>query len=220
MSLRVYILEDEIITQEVLKETLEILGCFVCGMETHAEKALEEIQQLDLDLVILDINVDGDKTGIWLGNQLEIPIIYLTAFSDLENIRNAVKTNPISYLQKPFKESDLLVAVELVKNKLKAKKQLTIKENNLTININIDDILFAKKEDHYIIIHLQDAKKVIRSTISEFLEKVTDDFVQVHRSYVINKNHVTAHSKKMIKINDVEIPISNSFSKAVQEVLG
>lgn len=220
MSLRVYILEDEIITQEVLKETLEILGCFVCGMETHAEKALQEIQQLDLDLVMLDINVDGDKTGIWLGNQLDIPIIYLTAFSDLENIRNAVKTDPISYLQKPFKESDLLVAVELVKNKLKAKKQLTIKENNLTVSINIDDILFAKKEDHYIIIHLQDSKKIIRATINEFLEKVTDNFIQVHRSYVINKNYVTAHSKKMVKINNIEIPVSNSFSKAIQEVLG
>jgi len=66
--LRVYVLEDEIITQEVLKQSLESLNCIVVGMQANAEKALKEIHKLSPDLAILDIRVEGDKTGIWLGN--------------------------------------------------------------------------------------------------------------------------------------------------------
>ena len=101
---RIYILEDEMITQEVIKQTLESMNCIVCGMQSNPEKALDEIQSLKPDIVFLDIRVDGDKTGIWLGNQLKMPIVYLTAFSDQKNIRDAVQTNPVSYVQKPFKE--------------------------------------------------------------------------------------------------------------------
>lgn len=217
--LRVYILEDEIITQEVLKQTLESLGCNVCGMQSNAELALEEINELTPDLVFLDIRVDGDKTGIWLGNQLDIPIIYLTAFSDQKNIKNAVKTQPVSYLQKPFNEKDLMIALELAKSKLEGTKEILIKDKNLMVKVKVNNILYAKKEDHYIILHLRDDKKMIRATVQEFLEMMTEDFIQVHRSYVINKNFVSGFSNKIIKIQENEIPISNSYLSKVKSEL-
>ncbi|MFD2566725.1 LytR/AlgR family response regulator transcription factor [Pseudotenacibaculum haliotis] len=218
-SLRVYILEDEIITQEVLKQTLESLNCNVCGMQANAEKALEEINLLAPDLVFLDIRVDGDKTGIWLGNQLDIPIIYLTAFSDQKNIKEAVQTDPISYLQKPFQEKDLMIALELAKSKLNGNKELLVRDKSLTVKVKVNNILYAKKEDHYLVLHLGSEKKMIRSTVQEFLDNVTDDFLQVHRSYIINKNFVSGFSNKVVKIRDTEIPISLSYLKEVKATL-
>ncbi len=218
-SLRVYILEDEIITQEVLKQTLESLNCNVCGMQSNAEKALEEINLLTPDLVFLDIRVDGDKTGIWLGNQLDIPIIYLTAFSDQKNIKDAVQTHPISYLQKPFQEKDLMIALELAKSKLEETKELLIKDKNLMVKVKVNTILYAKKEDHYLVLYLRDGKKMIRATVQEFLEMVTEDFIQVHRSYIINKNFVSGFSNKIVKIQEIEIPISNSYLPKVKSEL-
>lgn len=218
-SLRVYILEDEIITQEVLKQTLESLNCNVCGMQSNAEKALEEINLLLPDLVFLDIRVDGDKTGIWLGNQLDIPIIYLTAFSDQKNIKDAVQTDPISYLQKPFQEKDLMIALELAKSKLNGNKELLVRDKSLTVKVKVNNILYAKKEDHYLVLHLGNEKKMIRSTVQEFLDNVTDDFLQVHRSYIINKNFVSGFSNKVVKIRDTEIPISLSYLKEVKTAL-
>lgn len=217
-SLRVYILEDEIITQEVIKQTLESLNCIVCGMQTHAEKALKEINNLQPDIAILDIRVDGDKTGIWLGNQLDIPVIYLTAFSDQQNIKNAAQTRPVSYIQKPFQEKDVFIALELAKSRLKGNKELLVKDKDLTVKVKANSILYAKKEDHYIALFQRNGKKIVRATVQEFLDMVTDDFVQVHRSYIVNKNFVTGFSSKVIKIENIEIPVSHTFLKTVKSM--
>ncbi len=217
--LRVYVLEDEIITQEVLKQSLESLNCIVVGMQTNAEKALKEIHKLSPDLAILDIRVEGDKTGIWLGNQIETPVIYLTAFSDDKNIKEAINTNPIAYIQKPFQDKDLFIALELVKAKLSIKRKIVVKEKNLSVKIDIENILYAKKEDHYLILHTHSGKKIMRATVQEFLNQVTDDFLQVHRSYIVNKNFIAAFSTKIIKIADVEIPVSSSFVHTVKKEL-
>jgi len=215
--LKVYILEDEIVTQEILKQTLESLNYFVCGMQTHAEKALTEINKLSPDVAILDIRVEGEKTGLWLGKQLNIPIIYLTAFSDSNSVKEAMGSNPVSYLQKPFNDKDLFIALEMVKQKLKSQKQIFVKENNYTIKIVVDSILYAKKEDHYLHIYTQNGVKMIRSTVKEFLQKVNKNFIQVHRSYIVNINHVEGFSSKKVQVNNTEIPLSSTYYNQLKE---
>lgn len=217
--LKVYILEDEIVTQEILKQILESLNYIVCGMQTRADKALVEINKLLPDLAILDIKVEGEKSGLWLGKQLNIPIIYLTAFSDSNNVREAMANNPVSYLQKPFNDKDLFIALSMVRQKLKVQKQIFIKENNYTIKITLDSILFAKKEDHYLHIHTLNGVKMIRSTVQEFLQKVNNNFIQVHRSYIVNINHIEGFSSKIIKIKDTEIPVTSTYYLILKESL-
>ena len=217
-SIKIYILEDEIITQELLKQTLEDLDFTVCGMATNAETALAEISVSKPDIAILDIRVDGVQTGVWLGNQLDIPIIYLTAFNDVDTIKKAIATKPTSYLVKPFNNKDLYIAVELAVSKIKNKAQIIIKDKGKKIILLEEQILFAKKEDQYLILHLKDSEKLIRSSIKDFLEQVnSSSFLQVHRSYVINKNCVTAFNNKEITIHNSSIPISKSFAKEVLE---
>tara|TARA_R110002051_G_scaffold13808_9_gene45677 strand:+ start:5343 stop:6017 length:675 start_codon:yes stop_codon:yes gene_type:complete len=213
---KIYILEDEIITQELLKQTLESLKFEICGMATDAETALEEIHALKPDIAIIDIRVEGNKTGIWLGNQLEMPFIYLTAFSDTETIKKAIITKPISYLVKPFNTNDLYIAVELAINAIQNTTQIILKEKNKNSVILEEMILFAKKDDQYLTLHLKDSVKLIRSSISEFMNQVNStSFLQVHRSYIINKNHVTAFDKKKITIANNNIPISKTYVKEV-----
>jgi len=217
-SIKIYILEDEIITQELLKQTLEELDFTVCGMATDAETALAEIDILEPDIAILDIRVEGLKTGVWLGNQLDIPIIYLTAFNDVDTIKKAIATKPTSYLVKPFNNKDLYIAVELAVSKIKNKAQIIVKDKDKKVILLEEQILFAKKEDQYLILYLKDSKKLIRSSIKDFLEEInSSSFLQVHRSYVINKNCITAFNTKEIIINNSSIPISKTFAKEILE---
>ncbi|MDP5077252.1 MAG: response regulator, partial [Nonlabens sp.] len=210
-SIRIYILEDEIITQELLKQTLEDLNYDICGMSTDATTALKEIEELRPDLALLDIKVDGKETGIWLGNQLDLPIIYLTAYNDNKTIKNAVTTNPMGYLVKPFNAKDLYIAVELAVSKLKSKPQIVVKEKDKNILIYEKDILFAKKEDQYLVLYLKNSEKLIRCNMKDFLEMLSSkSFLQVHRSYVVNKDYMTAFSSKEITVSDTIIPISKS----------
>ncbi|TMM30535.1 response regulator transcription factor [Polaribacter aestuariivivens] len=218
--LKVYILEDEIITQEVLVNTLTSLECNVCGVNTNAEDALSEIQELEPDLVFLDIKVAGEKTGVWLANQINIPFIYLSAFNDKSNVKDAAQTNPISYLQKPFREKDVFIALQLAKNKINLKKEIVSIENNYKVKIKVDDILYAKKEDHYFEVYLNNnQKKLVRATVDEFLDMVTPDFIQIHRSFVVHKKYVTGFSNKTIKIKETKLPVSNSFISRVADFL-
>ncbi len=215
-SIRIYILEDEIITQELLKQTLEDLNYDICGMSTDATTALKEIEELRPNLALLDIKVDGKETGIWLGNQLDIPIIYLTAYNDNKTIKNAVDTNPMGYLVKPFNAQDLYIAVELAVSKLKSKPQILVKEKDKNILIYEKDILFAKKEDQYLVLYLKNSEKLIRCNMKDFLEMLSSkSFLQVHRSYVVNKDYMTAFSSKEITVSDTIIPISKSYVKNV-----
>ncbi len=217
-SINIYILEDEIITQELLKQTLEDMSFTVCGMATNAETALAEIGILQPDIAILDIRVEGLQTGVWLGNQLDIPIIYLTAFNDVETIKKAIATKPASYLVKPFNNKDLYIALELAVSKIKNKARITVKDKGKKVILSEEQILFAKKEDQYLILHLKDSKKIIRSSIKEFLEQMnSSSFLQVHRSYVINKKSIAAFNTKEIIINDSSIPISKTFAKEILE---
>lgn len=217
-SIKIYILEDEIITQELLKQTLEDLDFKICGMATDAETALAEIASLKPDIAILDIRIEGEKTGVWLGKQLHIPIIYLTAFNDLETIKKAIATKPTSYLVKPFNNKDLFIAVELAVSKIQNKAQIIVKDKNRKIILSEEQILFAKKEDQYLILYLKDSEKLIRSSIKDFLEEMnSSSFLQVHRSFVINKNCVTAFNTKEIIINNSSIPISKTYAKEILE---
>ncbi|SKB77162.1 two component transcriptional regulator, LytTR family [Salegentibacter holothuriorum] len=217
-NIRIYILEDEIITQELLKQTLEDLDFTICGMATNAETALTEINLVKPDIAILDIRVEGSHTGVWLGNQLDIPLIYLTAFNDVDTIKKAIATKPTSYLVKPFNNKDLYIAVELAVSKIENKAQIIIKDKDKKVILSEEQILFAKKEDQYLILYLKDSEKLIRSSIKDFLEQMnSSSFLQVHRSYVINKDCVTAFNNKEITIHNKNIPISKSFVKEVLE---
>ena len=218
--IKIYILEDEIITQELLKETLESMGYHICGMATNAQDAFKEIQELQPDIAILDIRVEGKETGIWLGDQLPFPIIYLTAFNDKKTIKQAIRTKPTSYLSKPFNATDLFIAVELALSKIINKQEIIVKERNKNVKVIIGDILFAKKDDHYLVLRLKDSKKVVRSNIKEFLELVnSEDFIQVHRSYIVNKNYVDEYNTREIFIGEEKIPISQSHIKEVIQKL-
>lgn len=215
-KINIFILEDEVITQELLKESLESLNFKVCGMAVNAEIALKEIRMLQPDIVILDIHTEGNRTGIWLGNQLDIPTIYLTAYSDSKTIKEAISTQPISYLVKPFNTNNLFIALELALEKIENKKQIIVKDRDKNTIVLTKDILFAKKEDQYLTLHLKDSKKLIRSSIKDFLKKVNSpSIMQVHRSYVVNKKFITAFNGREIRVGDNSIPISKTFTKDV-----
>lgn len=218
--IKIYILEDRIIIRELLKETLETLNYNICGTNSNAELALLEIKELKPDIVFLDIKVEGSKTGIWLGNQLDVPIIYLTAFSDTETIAEVVKTKPASYLVKPFNIKELFIALQLAIDIIAKKKEITIKVDDENINVFVEDISFVKKVDESLTLYLKDSVKLIQSNIEDFLKRLdSNSFLQVHHQYFVNKNHISKLTLKVIKIDKFKIPISQKYQKNVLKEL-
>lgn len=229
-KIRIYILEDEIITQELLRECLETFGYEVCGAHHKAEQALEEIQDLRPDMAVLDINVKGKYSGVWLGNQLNIPFIYLTAYNDTKTIHSALETKPASYLIKPFEDMQVFAAVELAmkdvqkpSQSLEAPKksvdpyynlegELVVKDGHSHHKIKLYEIYYIKSDGKYIDLHLKDKRLTLRTSLVNFLNDYpSDNFVRVHKSYIVNRHEIESFTKTYIQILNCEIPISRSY---------
>lgn len=113
---KILIVEDEFIIADVLRNMLENAGYFVCGIAATVKEASELIKKHNPDLLLLDIYLKGALTGIDLAKQLaemNIPFVYLSANSNQSVFEGAKATNPYGFVVKPFREKDVLVALEI-----------------------------------------------------------------------------------------------------------
>jgi DNA-binding NtrC family response regulator len=118
MKEQILIVEDQFVEADYLRLLLEQAGYTIIGIARSVPQAQEMIVEQKPDFVLVDILLKGKQTGIDLAKQLatdNIPFVYLSANSD-ETILNAAKeTQPYGFLVKPFREKDLLVALEIAK---------------------------------------------------------------------------------------------------------
>ncbi|MEA1955442.1 MAG: response regulator [Campylobacterota bacterium] len=107
----ILIVEDEFITAKFIKDVLITLNHETITIVSTANEAIEIVKEGEIDLVFMDININGAIDGIQCAtiiNQTRpIPIIYITAYGDSETIKEAGETNLYGYLIKPFDENDL-----------------------------------------------------------------------------------------------------------------
>lgn len=231
-AIRIYLVEDEIIAREALKECLLSFGYEVCGAQSTAVKAFDEIQQLQPDLIFLDIHLKGEQNGIWLGAQLHIPFIYLTAFNDAKTIEEAAHTKPAAYLIKPFQHQQVFAAVSVAmslfeKSEPQASEEvndlnkhynlhgeLVIKDGYTHYKIQWQSILYIKTIDKYIYVHTAEKRYVLRTSLTQFLEEYQlKQFIRIHKSYAVNKQHVLSFTADHVKLTQEELPLSRAYKK-------
>ncbi len=116
-QLNILVVEDDPTIAIDLMLALEGQGYRVLGPTHRADRALEYLHGERIDLALLDINLEGEMTGIDLAHRINeevgIPFIFLTSYSDRETVASAADTFPSTYLVKPFKEADLAPAIEM-----------------------------------------------------------------------------------------------------------
>jgi len=116
MNKKILIVEDEFVVANALRLTLLQAGYTVTGIASSAEEADKQLQNQKPDLVLLDIQLDGNRSGIDLAmklNENNIAFIYLSANSNQKVLEEAKATDPYGFLVKPFREKDLLVTLDI-----------------------------------------------------------------------------------------------------------
>ncbi len=125
---RVLIVEDEALVAEDLKMAVTDLGYEVVGRADNAEEAVKKAVTLKPDVILMDIVLKGEKNGIDASHeikaQIELPIIFLTAYTDIGLIDKAKSTEPYAYLVKPFQERQLLASIEMAMHKCQIETRL------------------------------------------------------------------------------------------------
>ncbi|WP_331774691.1 response regulator [Sulfurospirillum sp. 1612] len=141
----IMIVEDESIIALNIKETLFELGYDVLGIATNIKKALELLEKATPDLILMDVFLKDGDNGIELAKIINkkyaIPIIFLTANSELQTIAQAGESSPYGYLVKPFKATDLQSNIEIA---LQRFSQDQAQKDQLNKIKNLNDSLKTK----------------------------------------------------------------------------
>ena len=121
ISKRIMIVEDESIISLDIKNSLTKLGYTVSGVAVSGEVAINKIENNRPDLILMDIHLKGEMTGIDVAEKVQsnfsIPVVYLTANADNGTFKEAIHTGPYGYLLKPFEEKELGMAIEVALHK-------------------------------------------------------------------------------------------------------
>lgn len=124
------IVEDERVLAADLEDRLVGMDYGVCGIASSGERALDLAKEAcpDLDLVIMDIKLDGAMDGVEAAGLIRerhgVPVIYLTAFSDDYVLDRAKTTEPFGYLIKPFQSRELRSTIEIALYKAAMEEEL------------------------------------------------------------------------------------------------
>lgn len=147
-DIKILIVEDEIIVGEDIKDNLEELGYIITAIADSGEQAIQEAAITHPDLVLMDIRLKGKMDGVQasetIWNNFKIPIVYLTANSDISTIQRAKNTKPFGYVTKPFRERELHAAIEIALHRHQLEKKLKEREQWLeTILTSLGDAVIA-----------------------------------------------------------------------------
>ena len=116
----IMVVEDQIITAMDIVDKLEDMGYFVTGNVSTGYEAIEKARELSPDLILMDIMLKGDLDGIAVTKSIEdlnIPVIFLTSYSDKETLKKAQETSPYGYIIKPYGENELKTSIEMALHK-------------------------------------------------------------------------------------------------------
>jgi len=136
MNTKIVIVEDEFIVAEDLRIIVEKAGNIVPGIAASVEEAKELINLHKPDLVLLDINLESKLTGIDLAHQLReqaIAFIYISAYSTQSILEAANATQPYGFLVKPFRERDVLVALDIARYRFENSLESALRREQLLI---------------------------------------------------------------------------------------
>ena len=136
----ILIVEDESIVAEDIRQTLSRLGYDPVGVVNCGEDAITTALDRKPDLILMDIMLKSDMSGIeaaaTIRMQINIPVIYLTAYADQNTLDSAKKTQPYGYILKPFEEQDLKTTVEMALYKFGMEAKLRENEHLLSTTLH------------------------------------------------------------------------------------
>lgn len=225
--LNILIVEDEYITQKTISVFLQEMGYHITGCAMNAEDALLYLNQYKVEFVILDITIQGEKDGIWLAEKLKqhynIPYIFLTAYVDDATVNKAIGTNPYGYLVKPFQKAALFSAIEIALlnfNKCQRVEKtvpasIFVKHQDIFEKVTLDNLYYIESQKNYLLLSTSHKQYRIRATITDFIEKLPDNFIKTHKGFIVNMDKIQSYSTAILVINGKKIPVSKTYKDIV-----
>jgi DNA-binding LytR/AlgR family response regulator len=244
-QINILVVEDEPIIALDLSTGLRQFGYTIAGIAENASEAIQAFTSNEVDIVLMDIHLQGDKDGIdTVGELLKIrpvPIIYLTSYTDNATVQRVKKTFPAAFLSKPYTVANVQVAIELALHNLTAGKKpaqpadpapnpenlfqwndhIFVKVNYRFIKIALTTILYLAAENNYIHLVTREKKHLLRLSLQQFMDKITDEkLVRIHRSYIVHLDAIQSFTEQEVTTAAETLPIGRQYRDAFLQKLG
>lgn len=217
-TIKCLVIDDEELARTLLKsyinkiDFLELVADFESPLD-----AMQLLKDKAIDVIFLDIQMP-DLKGTDFAKMIDsnTKIIFTTAYS--EYALEGFDLNALDYLLKPITFERFLQAVDKVAvESSNLEDTITIKSGYDLHKLKYDAINYIKSDNEYMVFYTND-KKIMSHQTMKSLEKVlpTSTFMRVHRSYIVNRNKVTALKGRDLLISDIIIPVSDSYFDAVK----
>ena len=232
MELKCLIVDDEVLAQDVIEKYISTVPTLnLVGKCDSAIEAISFLHNNHIDLLFLDLNMP-ELSGLEMLKTLANPpkVILTTAYSEyaLESYEYGV----VDYLLKPIKLERFIKAVnkvvdqcsEKAENEIISEKQLGqtifIKEDQVTYQINLNDILYVEAYGNYLKVHTLEKVYVIRDTMHDMEDKLPETlFMRIHKSYIVSISKIESMSGNRVFINQNEIPVGEMYKMSLKQKL-
>jgi len=224
--INILVIEDDPIDLISIKAKIRELGYDEPVVSDHNTDMEMLINKTNPQLIISDIYYDNKPLGLTLidiCDSLDIPLILMTADTRVDTFNLANKNHKVTYLVKPFHHLTLQTCIDMV---LKGVNTMSAANGNFCyvkdydnkkVKLNYKDILFIKAEGNFCHIQCQQEHYMIRISLAHFGQELDEQFVQVHKSFIVNKVHVEKIASNHMVIIKQEIPIGRKYRNVVTE---
>lgn len=232
----IFIVEDEIITAKSIAENIKLLGYRVAGIATNSSKAIAQILELRPDLILMDIllkksDLDGISTAAKIKEQVNIPIVYITAHSDEETLERAKVTTPFGYILKPYTKKDLEISLKMALYKHDRELELLKRERLYSNILNSTQVGVIATDNDSLITYINPAAQKFTgwqtaealqqkaSEVVRFIDARTNEPIPHPVEQVLEQGNVVYLDEHTVLIakDGSQIPIRDSVSPILEQ---
>ncbi len=244
----ILIVEDEFLIAAEIERALRRLGHQPLEPVATSDDALAALSREPVELVLMDINIDGDTDGIatalLVRRRFAVPVVFLTAQSDPATFNRAKLAHPYGYILKPFTDDSLRTQIELALFTAQqaadrppvaaAEEQpepaelppgparfFFVKKGHGYVRLRVEDILYLEALENYVRIFTAQGQFVVYSTLKELEARLSDPpFFRVHRSHIVNLDQVQGYEEGCVLFGRQDaVPVSRSCKDSLRRRL-
>ncbi|MEO8515546.1 MAG: response regulator transcription factor [Flavobacterium sp.] len=242
-NVNVLVIEDTPAESDALIKVLLANDYNLVGVASTYNEALTFFYNNKVDVVIIDIFLDGNPEGITFAETINIvpngskPFVFLTSSSDRQIFERAKLTRPFSFLMKPFNELEILYAIEMAVEKFNdqtdvffseeqdtviSSEYLFIKKGKSLKKVRIADIVYIEVEEKYCNIITENEKFLILISLTKILELLdTSIFCRTHRNYIVNTEKIVEiipADNLVVLAGNHKVTLSDTYKDLIKKI--
>jgi len=215
----IFVVEDETIVAEAIMSKLRKAGYNIVGSADRGKEAIKEVGKLHPDIVLMDINLAGEMDGIDAAVVIyethRIPVIFLTAYADVQTLERAKQASPFGYLIKPFRERDMRVTIEM------ALMRFRLEDDLEATNRELDSFSYSVSHDlRSPLIMIEGFSRVLLEDHFDSLDEDGKECVLRIREAVEHMDHLIHDFLKLARISKDQLDVVPvSLSDIAEKIL-